>query len=91
MGVLILTMMMTLAAYTSQAGHNELHKHVTDLGLPAWTRGGVSFLVEGGSSASCGLSAHVSRRYCRGLRMGLGVAVVEDDSVDGHLRLLSMA
>jgi len=85
--VLILTVVMTLAAYTStKIGTMSCINLPTTSGFPrnisVRSGGGVSLLVvvEGGSSASCGLSAGVGVAVSDA---GAGVAVAEDDGVDG--------
>jgi hypothetical protein len=76
---------MTLAAYTStKIGTMSCINLPTTTGFPrnisVRSGGGVSLLVEGGSSASCGLSAGVGVAVSDA---GPGVAVAEDDGVDG--------
>jgi len=84
--VLVLTVVMTLAAYTStKMGTMSCINLPTTSGfarnISVRSGGGVSLLaVEGGSSASCGLSAGVGVAVSDA---GPGVAVAEDDGVDG--------
>jgi len=81
--VLILTVVMTLAAYTStKMGTISRINLPTTSGFPrniSVRSGGDSLLGGVGSSASCGLSAGVGVAVSDA---GPGVAVVEDDGVD---------
>src|SRR6267154_5257709 len=80
--VLILTVVMTLAAYTStKIGTISRINLPTTSGFPRniSVRSGDSLFGGVGSSASCGLSAGVGVAVSDA---GPGVAVVEDDGVD---------
>ena len=84
MRVLILTVVMTLAAYTStKMGTVRRINLPTTSGfarnISVRSGGGDSLLAGVGSSASCGLSAGVGVAFSDA---GAGVAVVEDDGVD---------
>lgn len=83
MSVLILTVVMTLAAYTStRMGTMSSMNLPTTSGFPrsmSVRSGGDSLVVLGGSSASCGLSAGVGVAVPEA---GAGVAVADDDGVD---------
>ena len=84
MSVLILTVVMTLAAYTStKIGTISCMNRPTTSGLPrsiSIRSGGNSLVVVfGGSSASCELSAGVGVAVPGA---GSGVVVVEDEGVD---------
>lgn len=81
--VFILTVVMTLAAYTStKIGTMSSMNLPTTSGFPrsmSVRSGGDSLGAGDGSSASCGLSAGVGVAVSDA---GAGVAVVDDDGVD---------